>query len=130
MPCELCRTKPQDWSGDPPTCAFRSGAFSANNWNCFTANLIREIVYEGQETIPEVDYRYCSDQKYATICLDSFDWLDDQPAPIAMWVCWYKNRGKTDAMWLLFEGQPPRAPTEAECLHVHGLFKAELEARA
>jgi hypothetical protein len=62
-----------------------------------------------------VDYRYCEDQKYATVRVDDIDGLD---GALTMWVTWYKNRGKTDGVWLLFSDIPPRAPTEDEVRRV------------
>ena len=124
MPCKLCQERVKDWSVDDPQCAFEDGMFSADNWNCATANAIRDICYEGQEPMPSgVDYRYCEDQKYATIWLSELcDNLDERATPmllgLALWVSWYKNRGRTEAMWLLDNDMPPRPPTEAECLAI------------
>ena len=82
-----------------------------------------------------VDYRYCDDEKYATIYVDHVgrgDAWAGTPAPdvgeylaMALWVAWYKSRGKTDAMWLLCNGDPPRPPTEAECLRIIAAYKSQ-----
>lgn len=108
----MCRERGQDWQGDPPTCAFQDGEFSEGNWNCATVNAIRGIVYEGRDPLPPgVDYQYCDDQKYATVDVSDLEGVD---GALALWVTWYKCRGKTDGMWLLFENRPPRRPTEDE----------------
>jgi hypothetical protein len=111
MACTLCSERIKDWAGDAPKCAFADGAFSSKNWNCATANAIRDIVYEGNGDLPGVDYQYCDDQKYATVKVDELDGLD---GALALWVTWYKSRGTTDGMWLMFSDQPPRPPTEQE----------------
>jgi hypothetical protein len=53
-----------------------------------------------------------SEEQYSTINVDDVIGL----GAMALWVQWYKNRGRTQAMWLLFEEMPPRQPTEEECL--------------
>jgi hypothetical protein len=79
---------------------------------CATANAIRDIVYEGCDPLPPgVDYQFCDDQKYATVDVSDLEGVD---GALALWVTWYKCRGKTDGMWLLFENRPPRRPTEDE----------------
>jgi hypothetical protein len=109
--CKLCKSRVKDWHGSDPVCAF-NGAFK-ENWNCATVSLIRDICYEGQTLKHGVDYQYCDDQKYATIKTDDIEGLD---RALALWVSWYKNRGATDIMYLLFSGKPPRVPTEQECV--------------
>lgn len=103
-PCKLCRQRGKTWNGDDPKCAF-VGEF-ADNWNCATLNAIRDIPNG-------VDYQYCDDRKYATIKTDGIDGLG-----LALWVAWYKSRGNTEAMWLLFADEPPRIPTERELLAI------------
>lgn len=114
MTCKACEKRGQTWKGSKPTCAFKHGAFNSVNWNCATVNMIRDIVYEG-EPHPAVDYRYCDDQKYATVIVDEIEGAGDA---LALWVSWYKSRGCTDAMWLLGTDGVPRAPTEAECVAI------------
>lgn len=89
-----------------------------HNWNCQTVNKIRDICYEGQDLPNGIDYQYCEDQKYATIKVDEVGINAD-----ALWVSWYKNRGGTDAMWLLDDGWNPRKPTEKECLKIIDYYK-------
>ena len=113
--CAECVARGKTWKGSEPKCAFNSGRFS-ENWNCATAGLIRDICDEGQTLLPDgIDYAYCDDDKYATIKVDE---IEIEGGPLALWVSWYKNRGSTQAMWFLFDGVPPRVPTETECLLV------------
>jgi hypothetical protein len=120
--CGLCEKRGKTWNGSEPQCGFDTGVFG-DNWNCATVNAVRDICYEGQELLPSgVDYQYCEDQKYATINIDHIE-IDGRP--LALWVSWYKNRGRTDAMWLLFDDKPPRKPTEAECLAVVAAYQPE-----
>lgn len=119
MTCAACRTRVKDWEGDDPTCSFPAGTFNRDGWNCATAGMIRDLVYEGQKPMPPgVDYQYCEDMKYATVYIDHLD-ID---GAMALWVAWYKNRGRTDAMWLLFSDQPPRPPTEDECVRIANAY--------
>lgn len=111
--CKACVERGKTWNGSEPKCAF-NGDFD-NNWNCATVNAVRDICYEGRELKHGIDYQYCEDDNYATIKIDHLD-IDD--SPLALWVSWYKNRGSTQAMWLLFDKLPPRRPTEEECLAI------------
>ncbi len=112
--CDACDKCGKTWEGDDPKCAFTDGVFG-ENWNCATVGMVRGICNEEGNFPDGIDYQYCEDQKYATIKIDHLE-MDDRP--LALWVSWYKNRGRTDAMWLLFDDKPPRKPTEAECLAV------------
>lgn len=118
LPCKACRARGKTWKGDDPTCAFLSGWFSDDNWSCATAGLIRDICYEGQKPRLGVDYQYCDDQKYATINIDHIESI----GALALWVTWYKKRGATDGMWLLFSDGPPRKPNEDECVAIVASF--------
>ena len=77
--CRRCVERGQTWDGDPPKCAFRSGAFNSDNWNC--ASL--------------VDVRLSRQA-------NSF-WNDDQNLAVYPFDCgrflilgWYKSRGRTE----------------------------------
>lgn len=118
MPCKMCRQRGKDWGGDDPKCAFDAHLDFGDNWMCATLNAIRDICYEGQREMPPgVDYRYCEDQKYATIKIDEIE-CSGERIGYCPWVCWYKNRGGTDAVWILDSYEPPRRPTEGECLAI------------
>jgi hypothetical protein len=119
MTCALCAERIKDWRGDDPECAFANEAFSGENWNCATANAIRDIVNEDNENRPGVDFQFCDDQKYATLRVDELE-LD---GALALWVTWYKSRGKTNGMWLMFSDRPPRLPTEQEAIAVIQAFR-------
>jgi hypothetical protein len=108
MTCKMCIERGKTWEGSDPKCAF-DGRF-ADNWNCATLNAIRALPqYE--------DIQHCDDQKYVTISLDGMDlpWL-------ALWLTWYKNRGRTDNAVLLGYEHESRLPTEEECLAIIAHF--------
>ena len=116
MTCKMCKERGQTWEGDKPRCAFESGVFDEDNWQCATINALRDLVYEGQSPMPpRVDYRYCEDQKYATVCIDGIEGAD---GALALWVSWYKNRGGTDQAWLLYDDGAPAKPTERQVLAI------------
>lgn len=122
MSCDLCKKRGKTWRGDDPKCAFENGVFSRDNWSCATIHALRDIVYEGQKLPSGIDYQYCDDQKYATIKVSELD-LDGHP--YALWISWYKNRGATDALWLLFDDFAPRRPMESEVLAIINHYKTK-----
>jgi hypothetical protein len=136
MKCKACEERVKDWSGSDPVCGFETGVFSVENWNCATISKIREICYHAStcrdKLFPGIDFQQCGDQNYVTFNIhqlyDDNSFLDVL-TPLALWVSWYKNRGRTEAMWLLFEDSPPRLPTEEECLAIakacEHIFKTE-----
>ena len=114
MTCAMCKARVKTWSGDDPKCSFPNGGeFVADGWNCATANAVRDLCGQDEEQ-PAADYRYCDDQNYSTIKVDAIDNLN----ALALWVTWYKHRGRTEAMWLLNPYDAPRKPTEADCLKI------------
>lgn len=131
MTCQACvtRGKPKHFGSDPH-CAFETGPFNGDNWNCATTNMIRDLAER------EDDFRIHhireENQNYSTISLMGFQLLapEDgqgfiQAQPTCLWVGWYKSRGRTEGMWLMFENLPPRQPTEEECLKIHEQFSKD-----
>lgn len=124
MTCKACLVRGKTWPGSDPKCGFENGTFDGvENWNCATCVDVRSLcVTKGDSRI----HHQCTEnQHYTTVSLLDFDLLpyEDtegnlQSQPVCLWVGWYKNRGRTEAMWLMFEYLPPRAPTEQECLDI------------
>lgn len=122
MQCLLCKNNPHPKGNDPRKCAF-DGTFQ-NNWNCGTINLIRELTFEGQPTIPGIEYHFCDEQKYATVRISEVENESGDRFGLALWLTWYKSRGSTEAMWILSDKAPPRLPTEQELLAIHTYYIA------
>jgi len=123
MTCKLCKERVKDWSGDDPTCYFDD---PDHNWNCATLNRIRDICFEEQDLPNGVHYEYCDDEKFATINI--YEVSDDEGNYIGrcLYVAWYKNRGGTEALWILDgEGDIPRNPTEKELLAIIAYYKTK-----
>jgi len=49
--CPRCQKRGKNWKGDDPRCAFKSGFFSEDNWNCATMNKLRAC--DGFQTFSE-----------------------------------------------------------------------------
>jgi len=122
MVCKACSDRKKTWVGSDPRCAFDGDEFG-ENWNCATVSKIRLICDD--DNTRGVDMVRCEDQNYATVKVGHIEGIDGDP--LALWVSWYKRRGATDAMWLLFEDAPPRRPTEAECLLVAAAYGVKEE---
>lgn len=113
MKCTKCG-QVKDWSGDDPECPFVGGdIFTSDNWNCGIITRIRRLCCDWEDELEGIDYQYCDDQKYATFNIAYVE-CDGQFIGYALWVCWYKSRGRTDAMWVLNSCEPPRPPTFKE----------------
>ena len=119
-PCKMCQERGKTWNGGDPECGFLESKFSPANWNCATVNAIRDIC----DARPKgVDYQYCEDENYATVKID--DLLNDREGRwmgYALWVQWYKSRGRTQQMFLLGDDEP-RRPTEEECLAIIAYYE-------
>lgn len=114
MTCKACQERVKNWNGDNPICSFpKGGEFDFNGWNCATANKIRDLTGQ-DEPSSYADYRYCDDQNYSTIKIDQIEEIN----ALALWVTWYKHRGRTEGMWLLSQNEIPRKPTEADCITI------------
>lgn len=131
MTCKACvsRGKPEHFGSDPK-CAFESGPFSGDNWQCVTANLVRDLTERTGDC--RIHHIREENQNYSTISLMGFDVLPNEDGqgvmnaqPTCLWVGWYKNRGRTEGMWLMFENTPPRQPTEEECLKIYEFYSKE-----
>ena len=112
----------KNWSGSDPTCYFDK---PERNWNCATINEIRSIVYEGQPDKKGVHYEYCDDEKFAIINIHDIEEKRGNYIGRCLYVAWYKNRGGTEALWILNgEGDCPRMPTEDELLAIIRAFSS------
>jgi hypothetical protein len=126
MKCKACIERVKDWQGSNPHCAFEvTTEFSQLNWNCATVSKIRMICHHASmnrnKVFPGVNFQQCGDQNYVTFNLHELyehTFRNVIETPFTLWVSWYKNRGRTEAMWLLFGDRPPRQPTEEECLEI------------
>jgi hypothetical protein len=92
--------------------------FSAEGWNCATANAIRDLCGYTAAPIDGIVRRYMDDQWYAV-----FDVSDIDVSAYALWITWYKSRGRTEAMWLLSSGGEPRRPTAEECERIAAYYQ-------
>ena len=108
--CELCkefyRKYPLNKDGyhqlSPTTkmskinCAFKTGIFSSNNWNCATMNKLRNIA-------KKLDLHYRNDDigsiGIVPVDIDEFNGF--------LILIWYKDRGQTEQAILLSGEQPP-----------------------
>lgn len=125
-PCKMCRERysggrPESFGSDPK-CAFPDGGpFTPDNWQCVTANAIRDIA-EAERDGVICDWSAGGAQSSAVIRIDNdypvgFDAITDAHC---LFVTWYKRRGRTGGMWLIGDEDngAPRSPTEAEALAI------------
>lgn len=106
MPCKLCRERGKPWHGDDPRCAFETGVFSPENWNCATMNALRERARELGTTFRD-------DNAAGSIGCVPVE-TDDFNGYVVL--VWYKDRGRTGNAILLCDDEPPRPLTEEAAL--------------
>lgn len=114
MPCLACTAAPPIQNSlTARVCAFE-GEFS-DNWNCAKLNQLRDLVEDREDSRIHRCYCAIGDQSYTTIDVSAVEDLD--MGAYCLWLTWYKSRGRTEQVWLLFDSQPPRRPTYDElCL--------------
>ena len=83
--CKLCKERGKNWNGDDPKCAFTNGIFSNGNWNCETANRLRDLTDDTRF--------YNNDQYCGIVDLDGFGKF--------LILSWYKSRGRTEGAWVV-----------------------------
>lgn len=130
--CKLCsESLPVIPPNSPRRCAFVDGIFNTDNHRCLTANAIRELaeIKWSNKSIPGVHHHFTeSNQNYTTIDISEINFEDAKMA-ICLWVGWYKSRGRTEAVWIMFDQHPPRPPTEKECLLIIDFYKDHLKEK-
>jgi len=104
--CKLCieQGRPEH-SASEPRCAFESGEFSSDNWNCATAGAIRELMGEHawiDERHDEAFYVRRDDRSYGALFVPP---NPEQPEHEGSWRgggfiagYWYKHRGQTEML--------------------------------
>lgn len=88
--CKLCSEQPLVDYGEPRRCAFMSGVFSSDNWNCLTLNGIRNKLNHG---------RFDDDEWLASTYVDFVADPDsgEQIANGYLVLQGYKNRGRVQS---------------------------------
>lgn len=124
--CKKCNCE-KNWNGDNIECPFQNSEIFGNNWNCGIINEIRDLCELGMEGKDyRIQYQYCDDQKYVTIKTDDIEFERDDNYDnlgLCLWVSWYKSRGRTEAMWILDEYNPPRKPKYQELRTIIDYYK-------
>lgn len=106
MACKMCRERGKTWYGDDPQCAFESGTFSGDNWNCATMNALRQRARD-----IGTDMR--DDNAAASIGYVPVE-TDDYSGYVVM--TWYKDRGETGNAIVVGDDEPLQPLTEALAL--------------
>jgi len=95
--CRLCVERGgRTWEGSDPNCAFTSGEFDDDNWNCATLNALRTIA-EGDDWPEPAEW---GEQRGAL-------WSNDERAALIahegefVVLGWYKHRGRTQIALLI-----------------------------
>lgn len=106
MKCKACVEQGQPANfGSPVRCAFESGVFSDQNWQCATACQLRELAGEGEtreDQHRDGFWTRRNDTSYAALYVPPHP---DQEEHEGEWrgggfiaMTWYKSRGGTDVM--------------------------------
>jgi len=119
--CPECVARGKTWDGDDPKCAFETGTFNTDNWNCATMNILRNIAGEDREHPIEGCYYRRDDLENATIGV--IPCRGDTQGYLVM--SWYKRRGKTGQAVIMVDGHEPSKLTLAEAQEIISQYKDE-----
>lgn len=96
MSCKLCKERGKTWEGSDPKCAFETGVFNQDNWNCATMNRLREIARaKGLTYINESE---------------SLGVIPFEDGYIIL--TWYKDRGRIGNTVIMCDSEPIKPLTE------------------
>ncbi len=112
--CQRCNERGKIWNGSDPKCFMEDWE---NNWNCATLNEFRELFdYWYDEEPPKgITYKHYDDHNYMMLFIADITINGEEDEyPSYLYLSWYKRRGATENVYLLFNGQPCRRPTESE----------------
>jgi len=82
--------------GSDPMCAFRTGRFSTENWQCDTMNELRKRL--ATQTGSEYGQAWAGDQNCGVL---KHPRADTEFNGTFLVLCWYKRRGRTEACVLI-----------------------------
>lgn len=90
-PCKYCQEKMKTWSkwNDPIQCAFTTGVFTENNWNCWLMDILRDKA-EKSEVYNDDMYAWLVPYEYWDPYWSNNYWFG------YLYLEWYKSRWKTD----------------------------------
>jgi hypothetical protein len=109
--CPACKARGKTWKGSNPKCAFPDGgAFSPDNWNCATANALRNYAQERAHA------QRWSDSSIGYIPLERYDAEGE-----FLVLHWYKDRGQCEGAYILHGENTPRALTLTEANEILGI---------
>ena len=124
--CPRCLARGKDWTGGDPKCAFLSGVFDTDNWNCATANCLRELA-DAFWTNGDGSDKVWTHRSFSAGSMGVVQIPETGPTAIGYVVMtWYKDRGRTGQMWVMYDDDPPRPLTLSEAEEILEAY-AELE---
>lgn len=106
--CTGCKERGHDWPGSPPKCAFLSGVFSDDNWNCATMNKLRSLNPYLERNGDQVGFL--------------LHVMTDSEEAFFVYVTHYKERGRVESAFLMRHTPTPLPLEVAEAiLEEHGV---------
>lgn len=88
--CRACREREWEFKGDKPKCAFLTGKFSSENWNCATMNELRDLAedhgYRDRKDDCSIGVLYLFECEHIVMT-------------------WYKERGCTSDAMVVSDGE-------------------------
>jgi len=132
--CKLCKERGKTWKGGDPRCAFppnpeNTHQFVEYNWMCATVQALRDIAYEDQDKWDDAQVRFHYKDDQTSVIFPIVKAMEIDGKVVYLFMSWYKRRGQTDSMYLLLEEDPPRRPTEWECLQIIEHYREKSEQK-
>ena len=115
MICKYCESIPKSWKGDDRKCAFESGVFSKDNWNCAAMNLLRHTAENKNLRQRGYDIS-CAVLRIPEVKISDDEWVNDGFCILS----WYKECGCTsNAIFVSDEIEQPLRFAQVEAILKH-----------
>lgn len=129
--CSLCAAAVEIIPpSSPRKCAFKTGIFNGDNYRCETALALRELgdLMWYPKNVSGISHTFTeSNENFSTFDVSEIDFKDPFTV-VCLWISWYKSRGRTQGMYMLYSSDNlPRPPTEEECLIILNYYKGKLQ---
>jgi hypothetical protein len=115
--CHLCG-RVKNWNGSDMKCPFQKTLlFSSDNWCCGILARLRFAIEKAIEldiSSVKATHTDCQHQVLIDLMDSEIPVNEEGVFYMAMYVTWYKNRGRTESIWIICDGNAVKRPNRGE----------------